>query len=249
MKEQKNHSKIFRIDGVGVNLERFYPVSEEEKSALRQELGFSEKDFIITVVAELNKNKNQIKLARAVPELSRAIPNLRILLIGKETLPDVRKFVEKENLGGAVKFLGYRRDVDKLTMISDIAFSASMREGLPVNIIEAMACGLPVVASDNRGHRSLIKDKETGFIFGQDSEKEMAGALVLLYKNPALRAEMGRRNALEAVKYSVNIAVAKMAEIYGDVISSENGGGYTSRVVLVPASALSPCVAKAMEAA
>lgn len=249
MKEQRNHSKIFRIDGVGVNLERFHPVSEEEKSALRQELGFSEKDFIITVVAELNKNKNQTKLVRAVPELSRAIPNLRILLIGKETLPDVRNLVEKENLGGAVKFLGYRRDVDKFTMISDIAFSASMREGLPVNIIEAMACGLPVVASDNRGHRSLIKDKETGFIFAQDSEKEMAGALVLLYKNPALRAEMGRRNALEAVKYSVNIAVAKMAEIYGDVISSENGGGYTSRVVLVTASALSPCGAKAMEAA
>lgn len=249
MKEQRNHSKIFRIDGVGVNLERFHPVSEEEKSALRQELGFSEKDFIITVVAELNKNKNQIKLMRAVPELSRAIPNLRILLIGKETLPDVRNLVEKENLGGTVKFLGYRRDVDKLTMISDIAFSASLREGLPVNIIEAMACGLPVVASDNRGHRSLIKDKETGFIFGQDSEKEMAGALILLYKNPALRAEMGRRNALEAVKYSVNIAVAKMAEIYGDVISSENGGGYASRVVLVTASALSPCGAKAMEAA
>ena len=250
MKEQRNHSKVFRIDGVGVNLERFHPVSEEEKSTLRQELGFSEKDFIITVVAELNKNKNQIKLVRAVPELSRAIPNLRILLIGKETLPDVRRLVEKENLGGTVEFLGYRRDVDNLTMISDIAFSASLREGLPVNIIEAMACGLPVVASDNRGHRSLIKDKETGFIFGQDSEKEMTGALVLLYKNPVLRAEMGRRNALEAVKYSVNIAVAKMAEIYGDVISSGNeGGGNTSRVVLVPASALSPCGVKAMEAA
>lgn len=225
MKEQRNHSKVFRIDGVGVNLERFHPVSEEEKSALRQELGFSEKDFIITVVAELNKNKNQIKLVRAVPELSRAIPNLRILLIGKETLPDVRNLVEKENLGGTVKFLGYRRDVDKLTMISDIAFSASMREGQGLNLVEAMASAIPIVASNIRGHRDVINNGWNGILFDLDNSKSFVDSLVLLYKNPALRAEMGRRNALEAVKYSVNIAVAKMAEIYGDVISSGNGGG------------------------
>ena len=252
MKGQKNHSKdgiktveIYKIDGVGVNLERFHPVSEKEKSDLRKHLGFSEKDFIITVVAELNKNKNQIKLVCAVPELSKLIPNLKILLIGKETLPTVRNFVENRHLEPTVKFLGYRCDIDKLTMISDIAFSASLREGLPVNIIEAMACGLPVVASDNRGHRSLVKDKETGFIFNPASEKEMIDAIILLYKNPALRAEMGRRNVIEAKKYSVNIAVEKMSEIYGDVIFSENWGGYKSRVIL----RLSPCILKIKEAA
>lgn len=232
MKGQKNHSKdgiktvdIYKIDGVGVNLERFHPCTAEEKSPLRSALGYSDSDFIITVIAELNKNKNQIMLVQKVPELKAEIPNLKILLIGKETLPIVRDFVEKESLDDTVQFLGYRNDVEKLTMISDIAFSSSLREGLPVNIIEAMACGIPVVASDNRGHRSLVKDKETGFIFSPKSEKEMTDALILLYKNPALRAEMGRRNALEAKKYSVNIAVSRMAEIYGDVISSENGGG------------------------
>ena len=232
MKGQKNHSKdgiktvdIYKIDGVGVNLERFHPCTAEEKSPLRSALGYSDSDFIITVIAELNKNKNQIMLVQKVPELKAEIPNLKILLIGKETLPLVRDFVEKESLDDTVQFLGYRNDVEKLTMISDIAFSSSLREGLPVNIIEAMACGIPVVASDNRGHRSLVKDKETGFIFSPKSEKEMTDALILLYKNPALRAEMGRRNALEAKKYSVNIAVSRMAEIYGDVISSENGGG------------------------
>ena len=224
---KKNHAEIYKIDGVGVNLSRFHPCTLKEKNALRAELGFSEMDFIMTVVAELNKNKNQIKLLRAVPELSKAIPNLKILLIGKETLLLARDFVEKENLFDTVQFLGYRRDVDKLTMMSDVAFSASLREGLPVNIIEAMACGLPVVASDNRGHRSLVKDKETGFIFNPASEKEMIDAIILLYKNPALRAEMGKRNVTEAQKYSVNIAVEKMSEIYGDLISSENVGGGT----------------------
>lgn len=232
MSVQKNHSEIFKIDGVGVNLSRFHPCSLEEKNALRTELGYSEKDFIITVVAELNKNKNQIMLVRSVPELAKIIPNLKILLIGKETLPIVWDFVQKENLKKYVEFLDYRRDVEKLTMMSDVAFSASLREGLPVNIIEAMACGLPVVVSDNRGHRSLIKDKETGFIFSPKSEKKMTDAIILLYKNPLLREEMGRRNVEEAKRYSVDIAVEKMAEIYNEVISENVGGGNKCRVVL-----------------
>ena len=218
MSGQKNHSEIFKIDGVGVNLSRFHPCSLEEKNALRSDLGYSQKDFVITVVAELNKNKNQIMLVKSVPELAKIIPSLKILLIGKETLPIMRDFVQKENLEKYVEFLGYRRDVEKLTMMSDVAFSASLREGLPVNIIEAMACGLPVVVSDNRGHRSLIKDKETGFVFSPKSEKEMTDAIVLLYKNPSLREEMGRRNVREAKKYSVDIAVKKMAEIYGECV-------------------------------
>lgn len=219
MSGQKNHSDIFKIDGVGVNLERFHPCTTEEKNELRCELGYSENDFIITVVAELNKNKNQIMLIKAVPELKTEIPELKILLIGKETLPVVREFVEKEGVSDTVQFLGYRRDVEKFTMMSDVAFSASLREGLPVNIIEAMASGIPVVCSDNRGHRSLVKDKETGFLFNPKSEREMTDAIVLLYKNPALRAEMGGRNSEEAKKYSVEIAVEKMAGIYKECIS------------------------------
>lgn len=218
MKGQKSHSKIYKIDGVGVNLDRFHPVSVEEKSRLRAELGYDNEDFIITVVAELNKNKNQIMLVQKARELKTIIPVLKILLIGKETLPIVREYVERKNLFDVVQFLGYRSDVDKLTMISDVAFSASLREGLPVNIIEAMACGIPVVCSDNRGHRSLVLDKETGFIFGTKSEKEMSDSIILLYKNPALRAEMGSRNIERAKEFSLEKSLSEMQKIYSEVM-------------------------------
>lgn len=218
MKGQKSHSKIYKIDGVGVNLDRFHPVSAEEKSRLRTELGYDNDDFIITVVAELNKNKNQIMLVQKARDLKVIIPTLKILLIGKETLPIVREYVERENLFDVVQFLGYRSDVDKLTMISDVAFSASLREGLPVNIIEAMACGIPVVCSDNRGHRSLVLDKETGFIFGIKSEKEMSDSIILLYKNPGLRAEMGCRNIERAKEFSLEKSLSEMQKIYSEVM-------------------------------
>ena len=223
----KNWGRTYKIDGVGVNLSRFHAVVQEEKSLIRKELGFTDTDFIITVVAELNKNKNQIMLVRNVKELKKTIPNLKVLLIGKETLPVVRNYAEKENFGDSVQFLGYRNDVDKLTMMSDIAFSASLREGLPVNIIEAMACGIPVVCSDNRGHCSLIHDQEIGFIFNSESEKEMIYAITLLYKNPALRAEFGKRNVIEAEKYGIEKAVNSMAAIYKE-LSPQNVGGGTS---------------------
>lgn len=218
MKGQKSHSKIYKIDGVGVSLDRFHPVSAEEKSRLRAELGYDNDDFIITVVAELNKNKNQIMLVQKARDLKVIIPTLKILLIGKETLPIVREYVERENLFDVVQFLGYRSDVDKLTMISDVAFSASLREGLPVNIIEAMACGIPVVCSDNRGHRSLVLDKETGFIFDTKSEKEMSDSIILLYKNPGLRAEMGCRNIERAKEFSLEKSLSEMQKIYSEVM-------------------------------
>lgn len=218
MKGQKSHSKIYKIDGVGVNLERFHSVSAEEKSGLRTELGYDNEDFIITVVAELNKNKNQIMLVQKARDLKVIIPTLKILLIGKETLPIVREYVERKNLFDVVQFLGYRSDVDKLTMISDVAFSASLREGLPVNIIEAMACGIPVVCSDNRGHRSLVLDKETGFIFDTKSEKEMSDSIILLYKNPGLRSEMGSRNIERAKSFSLEKTLGEMQKIYFEVM-------------------------------
>ena len=217
MKELKRHFKIYKIDGVGVNLSRFHAITLEEKNALRKELGYCSEDFIITVVAELNKNKNQIMLVRNVVKLKSDIPTLKVLLIGKETLPIVRNYVENNKLESIIHFLGYRNDVDKLTMVSDIAFSASLREGLPVNIIEAMACGIPVVCSDNRGHRSLIKQGETGYIFNPKSDKEMNKYILDLFKNSELREKMGKNNVVEAQKYSVDIAVKRMAEIYNSL--------------------------------
>lgn len=214
----KAWGRTYKIDGVGVNLSRFHPISVEEKAIVRKELGFSKNDFIITIVAELNKNKNQIMLVRNIETLKNSIPNLKVLLIGKESLPIVRNYVTQNKLEEYIFFWGYRNDVDKLTMISDIAFSASLREGLPINIIEAMACGIPVVCSDNRGHRSLIRNGDTGFIFNPKSDVQMTNDILQLYNEPELRKNMGKRNTEESKKYSVEIALKRMAEIYKELI-------------------------------
>lgn len=214
MKEQRRNFQIYKIDGVGVDLSKFHSCSEQEKLTLRKELGYNQEDFIITIVAELNKNKNQIMLIKSAIQLKHNIPNLKILLIGKESIPVVRNYVEENKLNDIIQFLGYRNDVDKITMISNLAFSASLREGLPINIIEAMACGIPIVCSDNRGHRSLIKNGITGFIFNPKKSDEMIESILKIYNTPSLVKQIKQNCINEAEKYSLQKAIDSMSKIY-----------------------------------
>lgn len=189
---------------------------------LRKKYGYSKNDFIITVVAELNRNKNQMMLLEQAENLLHKIPAMKILLIGKETLPDARNFVEEKHLENCVEFLGYRNDIPDLTKISDLAFSASKREGLPANIIEALACGIPVVASMNRGHCSLIQNGKNGLLFPLDDSKIMCGCILSVYESMELR-ELLSKNAVEsAKKYDLKSIRLKMAKIYDEMNESGN---------------------------
>ena len=87
-----------------------------------------------------------------------------------------------------------------------------------MNIIESMACGLPILCSDNREHRALISHLETGLIFDAADTKSLIDFLVLLYKNPALRQEMGQRNVSIAKKLSLDEVLPRMQEIYMKVM-------------------------------
>ena len=228
MSGQKNHSEIFKIDGVGVNLSRFHPCSLEEKNALRAERGYSEKDFILIYVAEFIPRKNHKLIFDVLPDLKRNIPELKVIFCGKGKLLDFYKDYCIQNGLDFVFLAGYTKKVDLYYKISDVCISASLQEGQGLNLVESMACGLPVVASFIRGHSDVINNGWNGIHFNLKNSDALIDAIILLYKNPALRQEMGRRNIEEAKKYSVDIAVKKMAGIYSELISEKIGGGGTT---------------------
>lgn len=206
------------MNGVGVNLKRFNQIAEAENFLIRSKLGYRKEDFLITVVAELNVNKNQIMLINNVSELKKEIPNLKILFIGKETVSVARDKVNELGLSDTCEFLGYRTDVDLLEKISNICFSASLREGLPVNIIEGMACGKVCVCSKNRGHNSLIEDNVNGLLFDYNNPREMIDRIIEAYRNKDLYNSLAK-NALESSKqYDVNKAISFTSEIYNSLI-------------------------------
>jgi glycosyltransferase EpsD len=210
---------FYKINGVGVDLNKFRPRNSREIDDIRTENGYYNTDFIIIDVAEINKNKNQIMLIRALPELLKYIQNIKVLLVGKDNYPGVKSLCNKLNLRSTVKFLGYRKDVEKLFSMSNLAFSASLREGLPINVVEAMASKVPVVCSKNRGHNSLIVHKVSGLLFSPISKQEMVECILAVYNSPGVAEKMAS-NALQcSKKYDVVVAVNKMANIYNEVMA------------------------------
>ncbi|MBD5439475.1 MAG: glycosyltransferase family 4 protein [Treponema sp.] len=91
-----------------------------------------------------------------------------------------------EKIADIVKVLGYRKDIADLCWASDVCVSVSLLEELPVSVIEAMACGLPIVASDIRGHRDNVVDGENGFLFALGDSKRMCDGVLDIYKSMEL---------------------------------------------------------------
>jgi len=218
-KKRFQAGSIKKVDGVGVDINRFKPLAEEEKLALRQEYGFNEKDFIIICVGELNANKNQDLVIKAVKMLKEEIPDIKLLLAGRGDMEkQYRKMAEKLGVKDNVLFLGYRRDIPELLSISDVAVSSSRREGLPVNVMEAMATGLPLVVTDCRGNRDLVQNGENGFVVGINDAEGMAERIEALLVNKSLRVIFGDRSKDKINIYKIESILEEMSRIYKMVL-------------------------------
>lgn len=160
-KKFKKCKQIELVHGVGVDEARFnFEMSTEEKHKLRESIGLKDEDFVIIYVAELSKRKNQEMLIKAVNELiNEGHEKIKVILPGIDSMNGYyQNIVKKFNIEENIKFLGYRRDIPKLLKISDLYVSTAKQEGLPVNVMEAMVCGLPIIVTDCRGNRDLVSD-------------------------------------------------------------------------------------------
>jgi len=206
---------IKKVNGVGIDLNKFTPQTEELKIKLREEYQFDKDDFILMYAAELNYNKHQDLLINVVNLLKDKIPNIKLLLAGTGKLrKQYEEQIRAKNLQKYVKLLGLRKDIPKLLKLSDVAVASSRREGLPVNVMEAMATGLPLVVTKTRGHIDLVKHCINGFVVGIDDIKGFANAIEKLYKFETLRESYGKKN-LELIKdYSIKNVIEQMKEVY-----------------------------------
>lgn len=208
--------KIEHVHGVGVDTQQFRPIEEVHKNEMRKSYGYSPDDFLLFYAAEFNKNKNQQLLIHALSLIKDEVPNAKLLLAGDGALLDeCKKLADKLGVENMVHFLGYRNDIPDLLPLCDVAVASSLREGLPVNIMEAMACGLPIVASENRGHKELIKNNQNGWIVNKDDKKDFSEKIKLLAQNRELMKKLGliSRNLIEDT-YSINQVLHQKSRIY-----------------------------------
>jgi len=214
----------YQVRGVGVDSARFQPCTPEGRRLNRLRAGISEDAFVLIFAAEYNRNKNQMMLLKAVSKLKGRIPDVKLLLAGLGPLQAEYEHAAAElEIMENVWLMGYRTDMDALLAAADVAVSSSLREGLGINLVEAMATGLPVVATRIRGHADLVRDGENGFLVAADDAQAMADKLYELYSSPKLRKQMGQRAVEMAQPYMLENAMVETTRIYDSVIRMKSG--------------------------
>lgn len=213
-KKRFKAKRIEHINGIGMNPKRLEKeLTYDEKINFKKSLGIAKEDIVFSYIAELNKNKNQILLLNVIKDLKKDYPNIKLLLISEGPLKTTYKeFITGNKLDDNVKLLGRREDINEILSITDIYLASSIREGLPVNIMEAMYKGIPIIATNNRGHRELINDNVNGFII--NSEEEMKDKVLKLIDNKELQERFSKNSKEKSEKYCIANVMKEMEKIY-----------------------------------
>ena len=203
-KKHMNAGRVEYIPGVGVDTKKFQ-LENFDKDSKREELGIKDDDFFILSVGELNQNKNQEVIVRAIAKLNN--PKIHYFIAGKG---DKAEYLEElaKLLNVNLHLLGYRTDIVELLNTADMYAFPSYREGLSVALMEAMSAGLPCVVSKIRGNVDLIEEGKGGYLCDPDSVDEFAVGIKKVNKS------MGTYNVEVMKNFDVNGVVQKTKKIY-----------------------------------
>ena len=185
LSSKKFKTNTYHIHGVGANSSKFYVLSDEEKKEIRRELNISDDTRVIVNVGELLPNKNQKTAISAMKKVVEKYPTAKLFIAGNgPELDNLTNLVKENGLEDNVEFLGYTLELNKYDNIAECSVACSFREGLPLNVMEAMLCESAVVASNNRGHRELVENGVTGFIVEPTDVDAYADRIVKVLDKP-----------------------------------------------------------------
>jgi glycosyltransferase involved in cell wall biosynthesis len=184
---------------------RQYECKVGRRTNLRESLGLDPDDVVVALIGRLHPQKGHDYLLQAASRLKDSYPLCKYLFIGEgEWRSELESLVRKLSLQDKVVFLGFREDVPELLQTVDILAMPSRMEGLPFVLLEAMATGLPVVASDLECLREVISHGENGFLVPVGDSVALANAIEHVLQNKHLRKEIGRK-ARETVVQRFNL--------------------------------------------
>ena len=215
---QRFHAKrVINVNGVGMDLSRFAEASPDQRHAVRQELALQESDTFAISVAQLIPRKNHRVLIQAIAKLND--PSFHLFIVGDGLQEQELKALSSSlNVHDRIHFLGFRKDVYRLCSAADIFLFASLQEGLPVALMEAMACGLPIIASNIRGNIDLIDPESGGWLVSPTDVDGFSAAIRNAMNHRNMWPSMKAHNLAKVQHYSIDAVVAQMAEIYKGIM-------------------------------
>jgi len=209
--------KVYKIPGVGINTKLYNTgFSDSTRIRKRELIGITNSDFLLISVGELISRKNHIAILKALSRLP--MQEIKLIICGRGELNDyLSNMIDSLGLTSRVTLLGYRTDIKDLMNISDCFIFPSFQEGLPVSLMEAMASGLPVIASRIRGNVDLIIEGENGYLFDPHSVIELAEKIDKIYSDRELRFKFKENNTLRIKNFDSSVVEQKMLNFYRDM--------------------------------
>lgn len=205
--------KIINIPGIGIDTEKF-KIDQRLKYMLRKQLDIPENATVILSVGELSERKNHRIVIKALAELKNS--NIIYIICGQGKLDKYLKDLALEQ-NISLKLFGFIQDMTKVYAAADIFVFPSVQEGLPVALMEAMSAGLPIICSDIRGNRDLIKHGLGGYLVETNNYKDYIHSIEKLLSNNTVAKSMKEYNQNIINNYDIKKVNQIMRDIYQQI--------------------------------
>jgi len=204
----------------GVDTNAFTP--EVDGSEVRKELGIEEKQKVVTILGRLDAWKGHRFFLRAAQQIVKRVDQVTFLVVGDGDLKkELQEYAVKLGIADSVNFCGYREDIPKIIAATDVLVLASLRESFGRVIIEAMAMGKPVVATNGGGVPEIIRSDHTGILVEFANPDAISEAVVRLLNDEKLSKRIGQAGLKRVQeKFTMEKHVHEIQRVYESVLSS-----------------------------
>ncbi|MDE7260691.1 MAG: glycosyltransferase [Oscillospiraceae bacterium] len=224
-KQYRLGSRIENIPGVGIDPSRIEQEASRPRPELRADQGLPADAFILLYAAEFSKRKGQNILIKAMELLPQE--TVLVLAGGGALRQECQELARRLGVAERVLFLGYVQDMAAWYAAADAAVSSSRSEGLPFNIMEAMYAGLPVVASDVKGHQDLILDGVSGLLYPYGDACACARQITRLLESTELRHNLAEQAEIAVTKYKLSDVFPIIMREYASLLPDGGNLCYT----------------------
>jgi glycosyltransferase involved in cell wall biosynthesis len=215
-----------RVIHLGVDVEKF-KFRKDGRERIRGEFNLGD-DIVLGVVSRFSPGKGHEELFRAFKILNQEFKNLKLLIVGEPTVGEIDYFSNLKNLekelgiGESTIWTGFRKDVPDILSAIDIFVAPSHAEAFGLSLVEAMAVGLPVVATKNAGFLDIIDDGVNGLFFERGNHIDLAEKIEMLIKDKTLAKRLGEKASETArEKFSFEKYVNSVENLYLELLKSK----------------------------
>jgi len=207
----------YRLIRYGIDRQEFEDVLSNPND-IREEFDIAKDAPLVGMIACFKPQKDHRTFLNACARIIEAVPAAKFLLVGDGVLrAQIEVLIVRLGLQDKVILAGWRRDIARIMASLDVLVLSSLYEGLPIVILEAMASGRPVVATDVCGIREIVKDGENGYFVPPGDPEALADKIISLLKNKGLRERMGKRGRNLSEEFEESFMLQKINKLYLDL--------------------------------